>query len=1185
MGGSITINAQTSVFELAGVNVDHIGNLTAADFEKAIKRLSRELNKAKKREKKEAERWAAEERRLREQEECEAREAHAAEVTSMDLPMDWENAFYGDVRAAEVHAENISDGLVLSLANLGKVDIEYIAAIADSDPRTVIQTLRGSLYQNPDTWDECFYKGWETAEEYLSGHLMPKWKAAKEANKKYSGYFEANVRALEKAMPEPVASEDIYVTLGSPWVPADIIDDFIEHLFGRVSEWFYWDMKDEAYREKIHSFDIDIGKTITLRDLACTRHDEITGTWEIPEKGRYHHSVSVTETYGTQRIEALQILERTLNLQAVTVTDEATSYTNVSGKKRVVNQSETATAREKQKRLVSEFQHWVWSDFQRAERLQIIFEDKYGCVRGRRFDGQFLTFPTMSPTAALYPYQKDAVARILFAPNTLLAHDVGSGKTYEMVAAGMELKRMGLSTKNLYVVPNNIVGQWRDVFLGLYPQANLLIVEPRTFRPNKREAVLENLRDNSYDGIIMAYSCFEQIPLSKDCYIAELEAKKQTILAATGNSSKVTSRLKKKEEKIQQTLDELDKCLDDLYDGVYFDELGITRLFVDEAHNFKNVPLETKMRNVMGISSKGTKRCQDMLDKLRCVQRNNNGGGVVLATGTPIANSIAEVFVIQQYLQPGELAMLDLQCFDSWVGMFAEQATEFEIGADALSFRMATRFSKFHNLPELTSLLASVADFHQVDSRAGVPSEKTIDALIGKTIDFESFLEDISRRADLVHNGGVGRRADNMLKITSDGRKAALDMRLVDSAAAFSCQSKVARCAENAFDIYMKTGVKRLTQLVFCDVSTPKDGFNLYDELKDILVSMGVNQDEIAFVHDAKTEQERSELFACVRAGDVRILVGSTFKLGLGVNVQDRLIALHHLDVPWRPADMKQREGRILRRGNMNPKVKIFRYVTEGSFDAYSWQLLETKQRFISELLSGSLEERNGADLDDAVLDYAEVKALAVGNPLVKKRVEAANELARYRALQRKVAEGRQRMEQELISLPGKMAHLGDLIAFAREDGIFAQSSKAERINPDDPDGRKQRLSIRQMIGRELANNKFACKERQLMVYRGFEVVLPANMDPLQPYLWVKHSGKWRVELGDVEAGYLIRLDNCIDGFARREKEFKNGLAKMGERKRAIEQELAKNESYAEQVVEWQEILRNLDEKLEAGKK
>ena len=1099
----------------------------------------------------------------------------------MDLPLDWENAFSSDKRAKTVRADSPADGLILSLSNLGKVDIEYIAAITGSDCKTVIEALRGSIYQNPATWDECFYKGWETAEEYLSGRLMPKWKTAKEATETYHGYFDDNVRAIENVLPPTVATEDIYVTLGSPWIPSDIIDDFIEHLFGMPSCWSCWDPRTQQryyYGLRVNN------EVISYREYYRVRHDEVTGTWEIPEKNRYNHNFAVRQEYGTESIEALHILEKTLNQQAVVVRKEVSCPTNKSGKKRVVDQSETLLAQEKQKKLVSEFQDWVWSDPQRSERLQIIFENNFSCVRHRTYDGRFLTFPTMNPDANLFPYQKDAVARMLFSPNTLLAHDVGSGKTYEMIAAGMEMRRMGLSTKNLFVVPNNIVGQWRDVFAELYPDADVLIVEPHTFKPSGRDEVLEDIRDNDHDGIIMAYSCFEQIPLSREFYKAEFEERKAALEEMVSVPSKATSRARKKQAAVDDALAELNQAIEDLYDSVYFDELGITHLFVDEAHNFKNVPLDTKMRNVPGISAKGSKKCKDMLDKVRLVQKANGGGGVVLATGTPITNSITEAFVMQMYLQSGELAMLDLQHFDSWVGMFAEQITSFEIDVDTSSYRMATRFSKFHNLPELTSLLSSVADFHHVDKDDGIPDvDGRFDALIGKTPDFQYFLDSISKRAEDVRKGRVSRTDDNLLKITTDGRKAALDMRLVDPEIPFTLQSKVARCAENVFDIYIKTADSRSTQLVFCDTSIPKDGFNLYDELKGLLTGMGIPEDHIAYVHDAETESERSRLFARVRAGDIRVLIGSTFLLGLGVNVQDRLIALHHLDVPWRPADMTQREGRILRQGNMNPKVKICRYVTEGSFDAYSWQLLETKQHFIEELLSGSLAERSGSDVADAVLDYAEIKALAIGNPLIKKRVETANEISRLRTLQKKLVDSRMQMSQELRDLPNKIEHARDLVVKCIDDIAFCKTEAAARIDPDSADGKKERQRIRQLLWEGIAGNDLACDERTLLTYRGFKVVLPSHMMREKPFVWLERSGRYQVELGDTESGCLVRIDNQLDTLDKWNEKLEERLGGLLERKRDIEAEIAKDESYADQLEACQLTLKKIDEELGVG--
>lgn len=1016
------------------------GNFSSAEIEVAIDKLRKAKMAAERREeleehrkqKREAERKAAEEKAKK--------EAHVREVTCMELPLDWENVFNRDVRTQGVHADSISDGLVYSLSNLGRVDIEYISSVTGEDYKTVIGALKGSIYQNPETWGECFYKGWESSEEYLSGNMMRKWRAAKEADKEYNGYFADNIKAIEKVLPPTVATKDIYVTLGSPWVPADIIDDFIEYLLGDWRKYRY-SINDE---EDFH-----------------TKHDELTGTWEIPFKNRYNHNVKVTRTYGTDRINALHILERTLNMKSVAVTDEVICNTNSSGKKRVINRSETILAIEKQNKMIKAFQKWIWDDERRKERLEMIFENNFSCVRRRIFDGSFLRFPDMSPATKLYPYQKDAVARILFTPNTLLAHDVGAGKTYVMIAAAMEMRRMGLSDKNMFVVPNNIVGQWKSIFYAMYPNANLLCVESKSFTPSKREGVLERIRDESFDGIIIAYSCFEQIPLSKEYYRNRLVDEQEKIAELVGKKNKATSRLKKKQEAVSKALSELSVAMNDLYSGVYFDDLGITRLFVDEAHNFKNVPIETKADKVLGISASGSKKCQDMMDKVRMIQKKNDGAGVIFATGTPITNSITDAFIMQQYLQSGELALLDLQSFDAWIGMFAERKTEFEIDVDTSSYRLATRFSKFHNLLELTSLLSSIADFHQVDTSTDIPQiDGYTDALVSKTNEFVDYLKGISQRAEDVRKGYVSRKDDNMLKITTDGRKAALDLRLVDPSAMFTYQSKVARCVENVADIYFRTMADKSAQIIFCDTSTPKTGFNIYDEVKDMLLSKGIPSDKIAFIHDARNETQRSTMLAEVRNGDIRILLGSTFKLGLGVNIQDKLIALHHIDVPWRPADMTQREGRILRRGNTNSKVQIFRYITEGSFDAYSWQLLETKQRFITGLLSGSLTERSGKDIEDTVLDYAEVKALAVGNPLVKERVETANELSRYLTLQRKLVESRIRMEKELLEMPGKKSEQESNIARCEADIAFYSLLEVLSTSQSKYSGEKQWVVI-----------------------------------------------------------------------------------------------------------------------------
>lgn len=653
-----------------------------------------------------------------------------------------------------------------------------------------------------------------------------------------------------------------------------------------------------------------------------------------------------------------------------------------------------------------------------------------------------------------------------------------------------------------------------------------------------------------------------------------LEEEIAKIESASQKSGKSTSNLEKKRIRICKTLSEMAVAPDSTANMICFDDLRITRLFVDEAHNFKNVPIETKVDKVLGISASGSKKCRDMMDKVHLIQKNNNGGGVVMATGTPITNSITDAFVMQKYLQNGELELLDLQSFDAWIGMFAESSTEFEIDVDTNSYRLATRFSKFHNLPELTSVLSSIADFHGADQTAGIPDfDGYTDVLISRTDEFARYLDEISQRAESVRMGAVNRKDDNMLKITTDGRKAALDLRLVDPAYAFTYQSKVARCAENVFDIYLKTQKEKSAQLVFCDSSTPKPEFNVYSELKRLLVEMGVPPERIAFVHDAQTETQRTKLFADVRRGDVRILIGSTFKLGIGVNVQDKLIALHHIDLPWRCADMTQREGRILRQGNKNPKVNIYRYITEGSFDAYSWQLLENKQRVIAGLLSGSMTERSSADVENAVLNYAEIKALAIGNPLVKERVETANTLSRYLALQKKTVENHIRLEKELYELPDNIARGNEYVEKCKQDITYYQENRCEYE-------KEERKPIRKMIFDAIKENVLRETERPLTTYQGFKIILPANMMAEKPFVWVQNYGRYYVEMGDTELGMLVRIDNFLDKLEDHLEKQRNSVSLMYSRMEAIKIELAKKEDYADKIEKTQLRLKKLDKKL-----
>ncbi|MBR6727660.1 MAG: DEAD/DEAH box helicase family protein [Clostridia bacterium] len=1129
-------------------NLSDMGNsLTTEDLEVAeesLKRFSTIVERYERQEriaKKRAETTAEQQAEI---------DRHVEEVTRMELPMDWSDPFFGDARAAE-RVESATEGLILSLNTLGCVDIAYIASVTGKECKEVIEALRGAIFQNPDRWDEDFTQGWETADEYLSGNLAAKWRRARSATQQYHGYFDSNVKALEELLPPSVATDDIYVSLGSPWVPTNVIDEFIEYMAGAA-------------------YPVD-----KLPDWGTT-HDEDLGVWEIPYKNRYAHSRQQrrsSSVYGTSRMNMLEILESTLNMRPITVYDTVSTRSTSSGKRRELNEGETLLALEKQKKMIAEFQQWVFRDAGRRELLQDVYDSRYGAIRQRQFDGSILAFPTMAPEISLYPYQRNAVARMIFTPNTLLAHSVGAGKTYEMVAAGMEMRRMGVSKKNLYVVPGNLVSQWRDIFLKMYPSAKLLCVNAAQFTPQKRNNVLEQIRDGDFDGIIMAYSCFDMIPLSFS-YYEDVYREAQGVLDKAKQKLRQRGRLDRKRKQLLESLLKTKNTLDKMVVTVPFDELGINTLFVDEAHNYKNVPVETKVGHVPGISSTGSEKCKGMMEKVHCVQKQNNGRGAILATGTPVTNSITDLYIMQKYLQDGELALMGLQSFDSWIGMFAEKQQSFEIDVDTASYRMVTRFSRFHNLPELTAILSSVSDFYENCEDGSIPRFKGYtDVLVGKTPALADYLKEISHRADSVRAGKVKRTEDNMLQITSDGRKAALDIRLVEPKAGFHYSCKAVGCAENVYEIYRKGMKERTTQLIFCDTSVPKAGFILYDETKRLLVGMGIPESEIAFVYDYDTERRRAALFGAVRRGDIRVLMGSTFKLGLGVNVQDKLIAVHHLDSPWRPADMTQRNGRLLRQGNTNPEVKIFRYVTEGSFDAYSYQLLENKQRFISQLLSGSLTQRSGSDVDSVVLSYAEVKALAVGNPLLKRRVEVSNELTRAMLLQKEEAEERQRKGQELLEMPARLAEQQGYVDRCRADIDFYKANKQ-------PYTKEEAAEICSLIDSALKESTGFLLEREITVYQGFSVVAPALMQPEKPHVWLMREGRYYLELG-AAAGIVRRMDFFLDELERQEARYIEVLEKLKNRESALrEEQECDSSSYAAEIERLREELARIDKKL-----
>ncbi len=1133
--------------------------ISSEDLNVALEALKTTEYRVKEREKRVQEEKDAEIARQKWEEECKRKELaarraerrrqrlhakHVEEVTAMDLPLDFVNSFESDERVAG-QSMSCADGLLYSLDTLGLVDIEFISTVSGKELKEVIQELKGSIYQNPIHWKECFYKGWETADEYLSGNLMQKYAIAKEANEEYNGYFAENLKALEGVIEPDIAPEDIYVTLGSPWVPSKIIDDFIIHLLGETPT------NVEMYYGAEYA----------------VRHDEITGIWEIPQRNRFRakelHGKYEEANYtiwGTRRMDMLYLMENILNMKTLTISDSK----DPKGKIRLLNKEETIKILEKQDKMINEFKSWVWQDNERKSLLQKAYCSKYGNIKKRVFDGSFLEFPNMSEEYSLYPFQKDSVARILMSQNTLLAHDVGSGKTFVMIAAGMELRRLGKSKKNLYVVPNNIIMQWESLFEKMYPEAKILTVTNKNFNAKKRLDTLKQIMYEDFDAILMTYSCFDMLSLSKKYYINLYEERLKILEKAskrfysTGKTSRRISATKqaleelKKNKGLDTALIKVEESYVNNICEVAFDELGINTLFVDEAHNYKNVEVETSISRVLGAGGRGSRKCCAMMDKVHCVQRQNNGGRVIFATGTPITNSITDIFVMQKYLQDGELEFMGLHNFDNWVAMFAEKNTDFEIDVDTSSYHLVTRFSRFSNIPELSSILSSIADFHHTKNAENdeIPDfAGYTDSLREGTDNFKEYLTDISNRADDVRQKRVSRFEDNLLKITSDGRKAALDMRLIDSVYGLEPESKVMRCAENIMDVYSKTRKMKGVQLVFCDSSTPKEGFNLYDELRTLLCAMGLKKEQVVFVHDATDDADREKLFEKLRTGEVAVMVGSTFKMGIGVNVQERLTALHHLDVPWRPADMVQREGRILRNGNLNKLVMIYRYITKGSFDAYSWQMLEMKQRFISQILSGYTTTRSGSDVDEAVLNYAEVKALAVGNPLIKKRVEVANELSKYMILQQDYVEERKQKQAELAKLPDDIEWIEEKIEKCKQD---IQTASKIQINVQDKSAEEQELrrDIRRRIYNAVKTHQDMPYEYEVLTYLGFKVVIPAYMKPREktigkdeskrtewiPYFCLRGNGTYHVEM-ESESGITRRIFNFLLPYEMRKKE------------------------------------------------
>lgn len=922
---------------------------------------------------------------------------------------------------------------------------------------------------------------------------------------------------------------DIEVSPGAPWIDVSIINDFIQHLSGN---------ENHAYR---------------------INYEPVTGNWYIEQKNQGDYCTPLITTYGLRNYNALYILESLMNLREIKRFDRYNNY----------DEKSTIAAIEKQEVILQEFKKWVWKDEDRIWLIEEAYNNLFSGIKKERYDGSKLEFSGLSSEIELFDYQKDAVQRIVKEKNTLLAFDVGSGKTYIMIAAAMYMRQQGMSRKNMFVVPNNIVGQWEKLFTDLYPLAKLLVVEPKSFKQPVREKTIQKMKEGDYDGIIIAYSCFDMIPLSEKVIAAQMKARLDEIEIAIndmrfGYEAGSRTALEKKRDSIIKLTKEFLASIDYKSTGVTFDELEINTLFVDEAHNYKNLRIDTHLKNLRGINTKGSEKCQGLLSKIRCVQSQNQGRGVVFATGTPICNSLSDAYTMQIYLQYDELKKNRLDVFDNWVKTFARPEQVAEIDVSTKNYRMVTRFAKFFNLPELSLLFSKIAVFHAVNENDELPNfDGYDDCVIKKNKKLSDYMNTLAKRTEAIRKKKVDKSKDNMLKVSTDGRKAALDLRLVDLVQPTET-SKVERCAEKVVDIY--NTFKGCSQLVFCDYSTPKgEDFSVYKELKEKLINKGIKSTEIAFIHSYHTEERKVELFEKVNSGKVRVLIGSTFKLGIGSNVQTVLKAIHHLDVPWRPADMVQREGRILRRGNTNSDVLIYRYICEGSFDAYSWQILETKQRFISQFLKGSVYQRSAEDLENNVLTYAEVKALALCNEKMKTLAEKENELASVKILSIKYTETMTSFREDIKSLNDSIVSIT-----SRIDGV---QDKLVEINDKTENDYKQ---LRKTLIGVLDKFESASLNTMLGTAWGFEMCTP-DYQTKKPTILLKHNNAvFSVEMGDSLSGNAQRVSNFIQKLDSHIKLLSETREEYRARIKSLEKEMANDNPYIQRIRSLESEVNNL---------
>ena len=1047
-----------------------------------------------------------------------------------------------------------SEALAVSIGEHGKVDLPYMAELLGTpgNYERITTELSGVIFKDPAADADNPEAGWQTADEYLSGNVRDKLRMAQLAAESHPE-FKVNVDALTKAQPKDLEASEIDVRLGATWLAPSIVQQFMMETF------------QPPYR-------------IRYNNAITVRYSPYTSEWRISNKSATGFGdIMATETYGTRRANAYKILEDTLNLRDSRVYDTIEE----NGKeKRVLNQNETTLAQQKQQAIKDAFAGWVWKDPQRRTLLVKRYNELFNSTRPREYDGSHIHFVGMNPEIDLREHQRNAVAHVLYGYNTLLAHEVGAGKSFEMAASAMELKRLGLCQKSLFVVPNHLTEQWASEFLRLYPNAKLLVTSKKDFEPGNRKKFCARIATGDYDAVIIGHSQFEKIPLSAERQerliqeqMDEIEEAIEEAKAQVGEHFTV-KQLEKLRKSLKQKLEKLQGA-DRKDDVVTFEQLGVDRLFVDESQAFKNLYLYTKMRNVAGLSTSEAQKSSDMFGKCRYLDEITGGRGVIFATGTPLSNSMTEMYTLMRYLQYNTLQQKGLTHFDAWASTFGETTTAIELAPEGTGYRARTRFAKFFNLPELMAMFKEAADIKTSDQlHLPVPNAKFETVVVKPSEIQQDMVQALSERAAEVHSGSVDPSVDNMLKITSDGRKIGLDQRLMNSALPDDPNSKLNACVNNVLRIWNDTKEQKLTQLIFCDMSTPKgDGsFNVYDDIRTKLLNAGVPEQEIEFIHNADTENKKAELFSKVRSGQVRVLLGSTAKMGAGTNVQTLLVAVHHLDVGWRPSDMTQRNGRIIRQGNQNKQVYVYNYVTESTFDAYLYQTLENKQKFISQIMTSKSPMRSCDDIDEQALSYAEIKALCAGDPRIREKMDLDVQVAKLKVLRGDFQNQKYRLEDKLLkTFPEEIQKQKTRIAALQQDSQIAATHPQDKENfcgmtikgmvYDDKKAAGERLL--------LARQEMPNADMMLLgTYRGFELNIRFDSFKNEHQAVLRAELSYPVSLGDDARGNITRLDNAIDNFADRIADAENALQNLEQQKQAAEVEVAKPFAQEEELAE-----------------